>query len=156
MIRILAAVSAATTILALTGCDLAAQDPVAVQPAPSATGSATGKPVPIKLVARRATAKASIINDGTVLSCVRVTVTNQGKKQLDINPLYFSLTDTAGTKHDVGQALGFYDDEITTTTLAPGENAKGMVCGKGKWKPKVLAMTNPLFDEAARAEVGGP
>jgi hypothetical protein len=28
------------------------------------------------------------------------------------------------------------------------------VCGKGTFTPKVVAFTNELFDEAARAEVG--
>jgi hypothetical protein len=28
-----------------------------------------------------------------------------------------------------------------------------VVCGKGRFAPKVIAMTNPLFSEAARAQV---
>lgn len=109
--------------------------------------------MPIKLRAKRATAARSILSDGGAMSCVRVTVTNQSKKSLPVNPLYFSITDTGGTKHDTSSALGDYEGQIDTMTLAPGENAKGLVCAKGKFTPKVLAMTNELFSDAARAEV---
>ncbi|MDI3341964.1 MAG: DUF4352 domain-containing protein [Sphaerobacter sp.] len=149
-------------LLGVTGCEAPADEPTAVQPAESGgKDSKDGKSsepkttdVPIKLVARRAKADASVLSSGGALSCVRVTVTNQSKKNVEVNPLYFSITDTSGTKHDVGEALAEYEGQIPTTTLAPGENAKGLVCGKGRFTPKQVAMTNPLFSEAARAEVG--
>lgn len=140
------------------GCNLN-QDPVTVQaadPGKSAakSGGAAGKKVfPIKLTARRAHAAKSVLSDGGALSCVKVTVTNQTKKQLDINPLYFSITDTDNTKHDSTSALGQYEGQIDTTSLAPGEKATGVVCAKGNFRPKIVAMTNPLFSEAARAQV---
>jgi hypothetical protein len=31
--------------------------------------------------------------------------------------------------------------------------AKGLVCGRGKFTPKVIAMTDELLQEQARAEV---
>jgi hypothetical protein len=142
----------ALTALALTGCNTST-DPTPVQAASPNKAAAKKKATPIKLAARRASADKSILSDGGALSCVRVTVTNHSKKNLEVNPLYFSITDTKGTKHDVSDALADYDGQIGTTTLAPGENAKGMVCGKGKFTPKVLAMTNALLSEAARAEV---
>lgn len=151
-------------VLAVTGCEVPADDPVAVQSAePDSKGgkkdtdkdSKSGATdTPIKLQAKRAKASASILSSGDSLSCVRVTVTNQSKKNVAVNPLYFSITDTEGTKHDVGEALAEYEGQIDTTTLAPGENAKGLVCAKGKFTPKVVAMTNELLSEAARAEVG--
>ncbi|WP_433326389.1 DUF4352 domain-containing protein [Spirillospora sp. CA-294931] len=141
--------------LALTGCETGTE-PTAVQPAEKGGKKATskGKPVPIKLAAKPATAKASILSDGKALSCTRVTVTNQSKKNLEVNPLYFSITDTGGTKHDPTEALADYEGQISTTTLAPAEKATGLVCARGKFKPKVVAFTDPLFSEAARAQVG--
>ncbi|GAA4238695.1 hypothetical protein GCM10022254_55690 [Actinomadura meridiana] len=140
------------------GCNLE-QDPVAVQsadpgkPAGKSGSPAKGKTFPIKLTAKRAHAKKSILSDGDALSCVKVTVTNQTKKQLEVNPLYFSITDTGNTKHDSSSALGEYEGQIDTTSLAPGEKATGLVCAKGNFHPKIVAMTNPLFSEAARARV---
>lgn len=148
-------VVAAVVVLALAGCKAEA-DPTPVQSASPGNGgkaAAVKKAVPIKLTAKHAKAARSVLSDGGALSCVRVTVTNQTKKNLHVNPLYFSVTDTGGTKHDASSALGDYEGQIDTATLAPGETAKGLVCAKGKFTPKVVAMTNELFSEAARAEV---
>ena len=139
------------------GCELE-QDPVAVQSSdpdkPAGKGSAARtKTFPIKLTAKRARANKSVLSGGDALSCVKVTVTNQTKKQLEVNPLYFSITDTGNTKHDSSSALGEYEGQIATTELAPKEKATGLVCAKGKFRPEIIAMTNPLFDEAARARV---
>jgi Domain of unknown function (DUF4352) len=148
---------AALAAAALTACaPVDTSAPTPVQPAsPNKTGQTTTakKTVPIKLTAKRATAARSVLSDGAALSCVRVTVTNQSKKNLEVNPLYFSLTDTGGTKRESSSALGDYEGQIDTTTLAPGENAKGLVCAKGHFTPKIVAMTNELLSEAARAEV---
>lgn len=154
MIKPLALAVTCAAALALTACTAPAEEPVAVQSSGGAkSGNASKKATPIKLVAKRATAKASVLSEGGALSCVKVTVTNQTKKQLEVNPLYFSITDTGGTKHGAEGALGEYEGQIDTTTLAPGEKATGMVCGKGRFTPKVVAMTNPLFSESARAQV---
>jgi Domain of unknown function (DUF4352) len=127
-------------------------DPIPPQDTASSP-TAKKKTVPIKLRATRATADRSVLSDGGALSCVRVTVTNQSKKNLSVNPLYFSITDTGDTKHDSSSALADYEGQIDTTTLAPGENTKGLVCAKGKFTPKILAMTDELLSEAARAKV---
>lgn len=151
-------VGLAAVAVLTAGCELE-EDPVAVQPAESGKaagkegGEAKGKDVPIKLTAKRAKADRSVLSSGGALSCVKVTVKNQTKKQLDVNPLYFSITDTDDTKHDSSSALGEYEGQIDTTELAPGEKATGLVCAKGEFRPKIVAMTNPLFSEAARAEV---
>ncbi|TYB46407.1 DUF4352 domain-containing protein [Actinomadura chibensis] len=156
MRKIIIAVGVAALLTA--GCE-AAEDPVPVQSSGGAKAGAEetkkggGAKVPIKLVAKRARAKKSVLSDGGAISCVKVQVTNQTKKQLEVNPLYFSITDTSDTKHDATSALGEYEGEIATTSLAPGEKATGMVCAKGRFQPKVIAMTNPLFSEAARATV---
>ncbi|GAA2145731.1 DUF4352 domain-containing protein [Actinomadura napierensis] len=142
---------AAVAVLGLTACDPAA----GTTPETQTSTKAAGKPkaVPIKLVAKRAHASKSVLSDGGALSCVKVTVTNQTKKSLAVNPLYFSITDAKGVKHSVDEAMGEYNGEIDATTLAPREKAVGLVCGKGRFVPKTLAMTNPLFSEAARAAV---
>lgn len=151
-------ISLGVVAMLTAGCNLG-QDPITVQsagPGKSAGKSddAAGKKTfPIKLTARRAHASKSVLSDGGALSCVKVTVTNQTKKQLEVNPLYFSITDTHDTKHDSSSALGEYEGQIDTTSLAPGEKATGLVCAKGSFRPKVVAMTNPLFSEAARAQV---
>lgn len=156
MRKIIAGLSAVAVLTA--GCNLE-QDPVAVQSAdPGKSAGKSGaasktKTFPIKLTAKRAHASKSVLSDGGALSCVKVTVTNQTKKQLEVNPLYFSITDTKNTKHDSSSALGEYEGQIDTTSLAPGEKATGLVCAKGSFRPKVVAMTNPLFSEATRAQV---
>lgn len=150
--------AAAVAVLALAACDPAAGTTPETQTSAKAGAKATGKgkakAVPIKLVAKRATAKKSVLSEGGALSCVKVTVTNQqAKKPLEVNPLYFSITDTKGVKHTLDDAMGEYEGAIDATTLAAGEKAVGLICGKGHFVPKVIAMTNPLFSEAARAEV---
>lgn len=154
--RIIAfAAIAGAGVLGLAACDPAAGTTPETQTSTKAAGKTSGKPkaVPIKLVAKRAHASKSVLSDGGALSCVKVTVTNQTKKSVEVNPLYFSITDSKGVKHAVDEAMGEYNGEIDATTLAPHEKAVGLVCGKGKFVPKILAMTNPLFSEAARAEV---
>jgi hypothetical protein len=155
VIKLSAAFIAALAALSLTACN-PADEPTAVQPAKTgaaASGKGAPKTVPIKLAAKRATADKSVLSQGGALSCARVTVTNRSTKNVEVNPLYFSLTDSGGTKHGLDSALGEYEGQIDTTTLAPDEKATGLVCGKGKWTPKVVALTNELFTEAARAEV---
>lgn len=154
-IRLFAAILGVLATLGLTACD-PATEPTPVQGAESKGAKAAGgkaKAVPIKLAARRARPAKSVLSSGMALSCVKATVTNQSKKNVEVNLLYFSLTDTTGTKHDVTDAMAEYEDAIDTTTLAPREKATGLVCAKGKFVPKIVAMTNPLFSEAARAKV---
>ena len=146
----------ALTALILTACTVPADDQPAVQPAESSAVEAepTPKAPPIKLAAVRAKAKASVIGGTNTLSCAKVTVTNGTAEQLLVNPYYFALTDTTGVKHSTDDVLGEYEDQIADTKLAPGEKAVGVVCGKGKWTPKTVAMTDEVFDVIARAEVG--
>lgn len=142
--------------LALAGCAVP-EDPTPVQPAEQGDAGgkakASKKAAPIGLAAKRTTAHKSMLSSGDALTCVKVTVTNRTKKQVEINPLYFAITGTDGTKHDASTALGEYDGQIDTMEIAPGEKAKGTVCVKGNFKPKTVSMTNPIFDTAARAEV---
>ncbi|MFC5748585.1 DUF4352 domain-containing protein [Actinomadura rugatobispora] len=143
-----------TAVLTVTGCEIEGAEPTAVQPADKGAGSAKPKKkTTVKLAATPAKAKASVLSDGSALSCVRVTITNQRKGNLAVNPLYFSLVDGKGEKHESSDALGDYQGQVPTTTLAPGETAKGTVCAKGKFTPAIVAMTDELLQELARAEV---
>lgn len=154
----LAAIIAVLIGLTLAGCAMPAEDAPPVQGADAKAGSSTesgkaARSAPIKLSAKRTTPTRSILDDGGPLSCVKVTVTNRTKKVLHVNPLYFSITDTGGTKHDTSSAMGNYEHQVHDTKLAPGENAKGVICAEGKFTPKTVSMTNELFDTAARAAV---
>lgn len=153
----IAVIVAAFLALALTGCEVPEEDPTPVQPAEkhaAAKGAESKKAKPpIGLSAKRTTAKRSILSDGGALSCVKVTVRNQSKKVVNVNPLYFAITDTGGTKHDASSALGEYENQIETMEIAPGEKATGTVCAAGKFQPKTVSMTNELLSTAARAAV---
>lgn len=149
--------AAVLTALALTACTVPADEPTAVQPAetgqPEEKSSSPEAP-PVKLTAVKAKAKASVLGGANPLSCAKVTVTNGTGDVLLVNPYYFALTDTTGTKHTTDDVIGEYEDQIPDTKLSPGEKAEGMVCAKGKWTPKQVAMTNEILDIIARAEVG--
>ena len=99
------------------------EGPTTVQPA-DPTGNGTSEQVPIRLVAERADAQRSVLSTGEPLSCAKVTVTNQTEENIDVNPLYFSMTDKGGTKHEGSSVLGVYENQIDTTVLAPGEKAR--------------------------------
>ncbi|GAA1528219.1 hypothetical protein GCM10009678_07470 [Actinomadura kijaniata] len=153
--RLVAPATLVAALILATGCETGTE-PVAVQPADKNAGNSNGKagkPVTVKLAAKKTTAKKSVLGEAGALSCVKVTVTNQRKKNLAVNPLYFSITDTKGQKHESSEALAAYEGEMASTTLAPGEKATGVICGKGKFVPKIVAMTDELLQEQARAEV---
>ncbi|WP_329521048.1 DUF4352 domain-containing protein [Spirillospora sp. NBC_01491] len=141
-----------------SACNLE-EEPTPVQPAEKGAAvkgnGGKKKATRIKLAAVRTAHKPGPLDTGGAFSCVRVTVVNQSAKNLEVNPMYFSLVDTGGTKHEIDITAAAGNGQIDTTTLAPHEKAKGVVCGAGKFVPKIVAMTNPLFSEAARAEVAG-
>lgn len=146
------------TLLFGAACEVPAEEPTPVQGGESsskAEGGETKKAAkpPIGLKARATTAQPSALSSGGDLTCVKVVVTNNSKKVVNVNPLYFAITGTDGTKHDASTALGEYEGEIATMQIAPGENAKGKVCVKGKFKPAQVSMTNELLSTAARAKV---
>lgn len=152
-----------TTILALvagvlltgTACEIEEPAPVqgAEQPDGGEGSESPKKKAPIGLAAKRTQAKTSMLSTGDKLTCVRVTVSNRTDGNVEINPLYFSITASDGTKHDSSTALGEYEGQIETMDIAPGEKARGVVCVKGDFRPKTVSMTSPLFDTAARAQV---
>ncbi|WP_241563246.1 hypothetical protein [Streptomyces sp. E1N211] len=68
-----------------------------------------------------------------------------------MNPLYFTITDTDGTKHTV--ELGVDEEQIDTVDLAPGENISGTVTGKGTFTPKYVTYTDGLLGDPVRVNV---
>ncbi|MGA5050454.1 DUF4352 domain-containing protein [Streptomyces cellulosae] len=106
---------------------------------------------PVKLTAERAEFSKSILADGGDYTSVRVTVVNDGDDEVSVNPLYFTITDTDGTKHTV--ELGVDEEQIDTVDLAPGENISGTVTGKGTFTPKYVTYTDGLLGDPVRVDV---
>ncbi|MEV5167282.1 DUF4352 domain-containing protein [Streptomyces werraensis] len=106
---------------------------------------------PVKLTAEPAEFSKSILADGSDYTSVRVTVVNDGDDEVSVNPLYFTITDTDGTKHTV--ELGVDEEQIDTVDLAPGENISGTVTGKGTFTPKYVTYTDGLLGDPVRVNV---
>lgn len=155
MKKLLTLTAAAAVLLAGTACEPVEEKAPPVQGGKgktSGTPSKKAKP-PIGLAAKRTTAKRSVLDDGGALTCVKVTVTNNSKKKVEVNPLYFAITGTDGVKHGTDEALGNYEGQIETMDIAPREKASGVVCADGKFTPKTVSMTDPGLSTAARAQV---
>ncbi|MCM2514249.1 DUF4352 domain-containing protein [Streptomyces griseoincarnatus] len=106
---------------------------------------------PVKVTAERAEFSKSILADGSDYTSVRVTVVNDGDDEVSVNPLYFTITDSDGTKHTV--ELGVDEEQIDTVDLAPGENISGTVTGKGIFTPKYVTYTDGLLGDPVRVDV---
>ncbi|MGY1523411.1 DUF4352 domain-containing protein [Streptomyces sp. MN3] len=106
---------------------------------------------PVKVTAERAEFSKSILADGSDYTSVRVTVVNDGDDEVSVNPLYFTITDTDGTKHTV--ELGVDEEQIDTVDLAPGENISGTVTGKGTFTPEYVTYTDGLLGDPVRVNV---
>jgi Domain of unknown function (DUF4352) len=144
----------AAAVLTLTGCSIPSEDPTAVQPAESGEsgGELPKAAPPVKLTATKTAFKKQEFVDAGPHTCARVTVTNNSKKNVEVNPFYFAVTGTDGEKRNA--ATGVARGEFDSLTLAPGEKASGTVCTETTSPPKVITFTDPTFAEAARAEVG--
>ncbi|CAL9303088.1 DUF4352 domain-containing protein [Streptomyces sp. R02] len=106
---------------------------------------------PVKLTAEPAEFRKSVLADGSDYTSVRVTVANDGDDEASVNPLYFTITDTDGTKHTV--ELGVDEEQIDTVDLAPGENISGTVTGKGTFTPEYVTYTDGLLGDPVRVDV---
>ncbi|WP_326668713.1 DUF4352 domain-containing protein [Streptomyces sp. NBC_01257] len=135
--------------------------PAATEPAPKPTKSADGKAgapkeeksadAPVIVSAKRATFKKSIIADNDNYTSVQVTIENNGDKDIDVNPLYLTITDVGGGKHTA--ELGVDEDQLGTVKLAPGENVTGTVTGKGTFVAKYVTYTEGLIGDSIRGNV---
>lgn len=106
---------------------------------------------PVEVTAKKTAFAGTILADGDDYTSVLVTITNNGDEQVDVNPLYFSITDTKGTKHTIELAAD--ENQIDTVNLAPGENISGTVTGKGTFTPQYVTFTDGLFGDPVRADV---
>lgn len=126
--------------------------------APSATSSSepgksrpAGEHAPVEITAKRTSFAKSILADGDAYTSVSVTIRNNSGKKVSVNPLYFTVTDTGGTKHT--DELGVDEKQIETVDLSPGENISGTVTGKGTFTPKYVTFTEDLFGDPIRVDV---
>ncbi|MCX5176694.1 DUF4352 domain-containing protein [Streptomyces virginiae] len=138
--------------------DKATKEPAAAPAASSAPAKAPDakpaepeKKAAVAVVAKKTEFKKTILAQGDGYTSVAVTVTNNSSKPINVNPLYFAITDTNGTKHNA--ELGVDKDQIGTVELAPGENVTGAITGKGSWTAKAVTYTDGLIGDSVRADV---
>ncbi|MGW7101599.1 DUF4352 domain-containing protein [Streptomyces sp. NPDC054838] len=127
----------------------AASQPAKAPEAPPS--KAPEKKQPVAVTAQKTDFKASVLAQGDGYTSVSVTVTNNSAKPINVNPLYFTITDTNGTKH--ASQLAADENQIDTVELAPGENISGAVTGKGSFTAKTVTYTDGLIGEGVRADV---
>lgn len=106
---------------------------------------------PVKVTAKKTAFKPSILHDGGAYTSVLVTIANNGDEQISVNPLYFAITDTDGTKHPAELAVD--ENQIDTVKLAPGENVSGVITGKGGFSPQYVTYTDGFLGDSVRADV---
>lgn len=106
---------------------------------------------PVAVTAGKTQFEKGILADGTDYTSVLITITNNGDKAIDVNPLYVTITDTAGAKYTA--ELGVDKRQIATVQLAPGENVSGTVTGKGEFTPKYVTYTDGIIGDSIRADV---
>lgn len=133
-----------------------ATPPAATSSEPAKAPEASPSPKPEKkaavaVVAKKAEFEKSIIAQDGAYTSVSVTVTNNSSKPINVNPLYFTITDTNGTKHVAELAAD--KNQIDTVELAPGENITGTITGKGAFTAKTVTYTDGLLGDSVRADV---
>ncbi|MFF7858715.1 DUF4352 domain-containing protein [Streptomyces sp. NPDC007904] len=106
---------------------------------------------PVKITAQKTAFAKSILAGSGDYTSVSVTVTNDGDEPVNVNPLYFAITDTDGTKHTA--ELGVDEKQIDTVDLAPGENISGTITGRGDFTPKYVTYTDGFLGDPIRANV---
>jgi cytoskeletal protein RodZ len=137
---------------AVTASSPAVETPAKEEPQKAAEEPSKKAPEPaVKVVAKKTKFAGSILADGSNYTSVLITVTNNSDKKIDVNPLYFAITGTDGTKRTAELAVD--ENQIDTVDLAPGENISGTVTGKGKFTPKYVTYTDGFFGDSIRADV---
>ncbi|MFJ9934478.1 DUF4352 domain-containing protein [Streptomyces virginiae] len=129
----------------------AASSAPAKQSEPQPSSAVPEKKATVEVAAKKTDFNPSILAQGDGYTSVSVTVTNNSSKPIDVNPLYFAITDTNGTKHTA--ELGVDEGQIATVELAPGENVTGTITGKGKFTAKSVTYTDGLIGKAVRVDV---
>jgi hypothetical protein len=153
--RKIAALVALTLALPLAAaCDPADEKPAAVQSSgkAAATGKAKPKTVPVKLVAAKATLQRDALAESGPYTVVKVTVTNNTAKVMEVNPLYFAITGTDGSHHEA-DALGVDKRQLDTAKVQPHEKITGTIVAEGKFTPKTVTFTKDGFGTSYSATV---
>ncbi|MFE5558574.1 DUF4352 domain-containing protein [Streptomyces sp. NPDC056544] len=120
-------------------------------PGAKPSSAAPEKKAAVEVAAKKTQFKKSVIAQGDDYTSVSVTITNNSSDAIDVNPLYFAITDTNGTKHTA--ELGADENQIATVELAPGENVTGSITGKGSFTAKTVTYTDGLIGKAVRADL---
>ncbi|MFI8391260.1 DUF4352 domain-containing protein [Streptomyces sp. NPDC085540] len=120
-------------------------------PGAKPSSAAPEKKAAVEVAAKKAQFKKSVIAQDDDYTSVSVTITNNSSDPIDVNPLYFAITDTNGTKHTA--ELGADENQIATVELAPGENVTGAITGKGSFTAKTVTYTDGLIGKAVRADL---
>ncbi|MGQ4726207.1 DUF4352 domain-containing protein [Streptomyces sp. Ju416(a)] len=106
---------------------------------------------PVTVTAKAVAFKKSVLAQGDDYTSVQVTITNNSKSDIEVNPLYVTITETDGSKHTV--ELGVDEDQLDAMTLSPGENATGTVTAKGTFDAKYVTYTDGLLGDSVRGDV---
>ncbi|WP_230535629.1 DUF4352 domain-containing protein [Streptomyces albidoflavus] len=114
-------------------------------------GQKPAEPAPVQITVRKTAFKPSVLHGGGDFTSVEVTITNNSDEEIDVNPLYFSITDTDGSKHNA--ELGMDENQMDLMDLAPGEKTTGVITGKGAFTPKYVTYTDGLFGDGVRGDV---
>ncbi|GAA2411365.1 hypothetical protein GCM10010420_45360 [Streptomyces glaucosporus] len=106
---------------------------------------------PIAVSAEATDFQPTILAQGEDYTSVLVTVVNNSAEKVSVNPLYFQVTGSDGTKRTV--ELGVDERQIDTVELAEGEKATGTVTVKGSMAPKAVTFRNGFIGDSVRADV---
>ncbi|MER6612007.1 DUF4352 domain-containing protein [Streptomyces xantholiticus] len=109
------------------------------------------EPAPVQITAKKTAFKPSILHDGGDFTSVQVTITNNSDEKIDVNPLYFSITATDGSKRNA--ELGEDENQMDVMDLAPGEKTTGVITGEGKFTAKYVTYTDGMFGDDVRGNV---
>ncbi|WP_306366954.1 DUF4352 domain-containing protein [Nocardiopsis sp. CC223A] len=83
---------------------------------------------------------------------VDVSVRNNGREQLDVNPLYFSVVDASGTLHSTSEGIGMDVRELDARTLVPGQSTSGVITVQGLVEADHVVF-EPFYGEPVRTPV---
>lgn len=130
----------------------AAEEPAAEEPGQEAPAEEeAASDAPVKVTAEKTAFAKSILAEGSDYTSVLVTISNDGDEPIDVNPLYFTITDTKGSKHTAELAVD--ENQMDTVDLAPGENISGTITGKGTFTPEYVTYTDGLLGDPVRGDV---
>lgn len=91
----------------------------------------------LEMTASHTTFIPGILSTSGDWTSVEVEITNNTEGTIEVNPLYFYVSDTEGVKQN--HALGSDANELQLTTLHPGETANGVITVEGDIEAKYVS-----------------